>query len=178
MVRTRKIMTRKSRRQNINRKSQRQNINRKSRRQNKRNSKKMRIGGSGSGKKVVVKSLPNEKKSKLENEINDFDYSIIKFYMNGCPHCDDIKEMWKNVGKDSELESFCRENNCKLGIFEVEVREYSDPIDEKYIGKDQGVPHIICVNKKTGEINTFNDERKVENVKEFVKKNIKGNKTK
>jgi hypothetical protein len=163
MAKTRKRMSR--RRMTLRRNKNKNKSNR-----------KMRIGGSG--KKVAVKSLPDDNKSKLENEINKYDYSIIKFYMNGCPHCEDIKEMWEDVGKDhkEELQTFCRENNCNLGVFQVEVREYSDPIDEKYIGKDQGVPHIICVNKKIGEINIFDDERNVENVNKFVKKNIKGNK--
>ena len=149
-----------SRRKESRRKESRRKV---SRRKESRRSK--RLGGSN--KNIVIKSFP-ENNEILDNAIKECDYSIIKFYMNGCPHCDNIKEMWKELGKNKELKN----HDCKLGIFEVEVSNYTNPIDKKYIDPSQGVPHIICVNKYGNVVDTFNKERNINNFIEFVKSAI------
>jgi thiol-disulfide isomerase/thioredoxin len=132
-----------------------------------------RIYGGNKDKKVVVKSFPTKKKEptqkeNLEDEIGKCDLNMIKFYMNGCPHCDNIKDIWKSLGedKDNALEKFCIENNCTLGVYEVNVKDYS-PIQDKY-GANNGVPHIILVNKDGTVMKTFNGERTKENFIDFI----------
>ena len=121
------------------------------------------------GKKVTVKSLPNEKNEKLENVLNECDISVIKFYMPGCPHCVDIKGTWEELGKSNDLEEHCKKKNCTMGVIEVNVSDYKEDIDKDYIGESQGVPHIICVKDKK-VIDTFNGERNLKNFIEFAKK--------
>jgi hypothetical protein len=125
----------------------------------------MRKGGSDN--KVVVKSFPNNKKEKFEDEIKKCDYCVIKFYMTTCPHCVDIKKTWEELGKSDQLIKHCNENNVIVGVFEVEVSQYGE-IDEKYIGESQGVPHIICVDKEGKKIDTFEEDRTIENFVKFA----------
>jgi hypothetical protein len=153
--------------------SRRTRIN--SRRTNSQRSRKItrgnkRIYGGKTDKKVVVKSFPTNKEENLEKEIGKCDMNVIKFYMDGCPHCDNIKNIWKELGedKDNELNKYCIENNCTLGVYEVNVKTYSQ-IQDKY-GANNGVPHIILVNKYGTEMKTFNGERTKENFIDFITK--------
>ena len=132
---------------------------------------RIRKGGSQE-KKVTVKSLPNEKNEKLEEVLNECDISIIKFYMPGCPHCDNIKRTWEELGKNNDLEEHCKKENCTMGVIEVNVIDYKKDIDKDYISDSQGVPHIICVKDKK-VIDTFNGERNIKNFKKFAESAIK-----
>jgi hypothetical protein len=121
-------------------------------------------------KNVIVKSLPNSENEKLENIINICDNSIIKFYMESCPHCVMMKEAWNELCNSGKIKDFCDENGCSIGIIEVEVGDYTHPIHEKYIGKQQGVPHIISVDKHGNVKDIFNQDRTAENLISFAKK--------
>ena len=132
---------------------------------------KKRVGHSD--KKVVVKSFNKENANLvLKDEINNCDGTLLKLYMNGCIHCENMKETWIELCKDEELEKYCGANNYKLGVFEVEVNEY-DKMNDKF-KKSQGVPHIIFVNKDVDDaiVNTFDGERSISNLTDFVKKSI------
>ena len=133
---------------------------------------RIRKGGSQE-KKVTVKSLPNEKNEKLEEVLNECDISIIKFYMPRCPHCDNIKRTWEELGKSNDLEEHCKKKNCTMGVIEVNVIDYKKDIDKDYISDSQGVPHIICVNKYGNVVYTFNKGRNIKNFIEFAKSAIK-----
>lgn len=146
----------------------RRRATRRSRKATRRIRRATRRKGGSQGKKVTVKSLPNEKNEKLENVLNECDISVIKFYMPGCPHCVDIKGTWEELGKSNDLEEHCKNKNCTMGIIEVNVSDYKN-INNDYIGESQGVPHIICVKDKK-VIDTFNDERNIKNFIEFAKK--------
>jgi hypothetical protein len=167
-TRRRSTRRKESRRKESRRKESRRKESRRkeSRRKESRRSKRL---GCSNKNNIVIKSFP-ENNEILDNAIKECDYSIIKFYMNGCPHCDNIKEMWKELGKNKELKN----HDCKLGIFEVEVSNYTNPIDKKYIDPSQGVPHIICVNKDGNVVDTFKDnERTILTMTNFVKSAIK-----
>jgi len=125
-----------------------------------------RITGGKKEKNVVVKSFP-ECKENLEEEIKKCDMSAIKFYMDRCPHCVVIKSMWEEVGNELKEEHKDKDKSKKIGIYEVEVERYGD-IHDKY-GANQGVPHIILVNKGGEVIKTFNEERTKENLKSFIR---------
>jgi len=136
---------------------------------------KKSLGGSDKKKKVVVKSFNKDKDNAnlvLKDEINNCDGTLLKLYMNGCIHCENMKETWKQLCNDEELEKYCGENNFKLGVFEVEVNEYNK-INDKF-KTSEGVPHIIYVNKDVDEpiVNTFDGERSISNLTDFVKKSI------
>ena len=133
-------------------------------------SRRIRKGGS-QDKKVKVKSLPNKNNEKLEEVLKECDISVIKFYMPGCPHCVYIKGTWEELGKSTDLEKHCKNKNCTMGIIEVNVNDYKEDINKDYIGESQGVPHIICVKDKK-VIDTFNDERNINNFIEFAKSAI------
>lgn len=133
--------------------------------------KSKRVGGikaERKEKKVNKVSLPSKEGNKdLEDEIKKCDYSVIKFYMNGCPHCDNIKQLWEDLGNSEELEDYCEKNNCKIGVLEVEVREYKNPVN-KYIGENDGVPHIIKVNKKGEVVKIHKGDRNIKNFMSFA----------
>lgn len=115
---------------------------------------------SGGNRYYNMKSFPNEEKTSLYNEIQKYDKSIIKFYMNGCPHCENIKNDWNNLG--SKIND---EYPKKIGIFEVEVNEYP----EKILYDINGVPEIIKVDNNGNEIERFEQERNLDNFLNFIK---------
>jgi len=104
---------------------------------------------------VSIMSFPTENNSNLEDEIKKCDMSIVKFYINGCHHCENIKGTWKNMCykiKNNEKNEK-NENNEKLGIFDVEVNNYV--LHNKLNHKITGVPEILKINKQNKEIDRF-----------------------
>jgi 4-hydroxy-3-methylbut-2-en-1-yl diphosphate synthase IspG/GcpE len=164
MERRKESRRKESRRKESRRKVSRRKVSRR------KVSRRIRKGGS-QYKKVKVKSLPNKKNEKLEEVLKECDISVIKFYMPECPHCVDIKGTWEELGKSTDLEEHCKKENCTMSIIEVNVNDYKEDINKDYIGESQGVPHIICVKDKK-VIDTFNEERNINNFIEFAKSAI------
>jgi len=129
-----------------------------------------RSGGERSGpkkKNVVVKSLPNKNDEKLEDVMSMCDKSVIKFYMNGCPHCVNMQSAWEDLCNSGEIQNYCDETGCTIGMIEVESNSITDAQSKKY--GIQGFPHIILVDKNGNVKEVFGKERTSENLVSFAK---------
>jgi glutaredoxin len=129
-----------------------------------------RSGGERSGpkkKNVVVKSLPNKDDEKLEDVMSMCDKSVIKFYMNGCPHCVNMQSAWEDLCNSGEIQNYCDETGCTIGMIEVESNSITDAQSKKY--GIQGFPHIILVDKNGNVKEVFGKERTSENLVSFAK---------
>jgi glutaredoxin len=118
-------------------------------------------------KNVVVKSLPNKDDEKLEDVMSMCDKSVIKFYMNGCPHCVNMQSAWEDLCNSGEIQNYCDETGCSIGMIEVESNSITDAQSKKY--GIQGFPHIILVDKNGNVKEVFGKERTSENLVSFAK---------
>jgi len=97
----------------------------------------------------------NEKKTRIEY-----------YYKDGCPHCDSFKPIWDLISNDKEL--------LKIVDFkEYDLKKDGDRASKFLINS---IPEIISVNinpvtpdKELKE--KFEEDRTVENLKKFIKKN-------
>ena len=144
-------------------KNKNKNKNKKSMKNQKKN---MKGEKKDSNKKNIVKSLPDNKGTKLSDEIKNCDISVIKFYSDTCPHCIIMSGEWNKFGEMHKNSK--NKNNKNVGVFEVEINKYKFDDSEKEKYKIIGVPHIIKVNNNGDELGVFNDQRNTEKLIIFL----------
>ena len=106
------------------------------------------------------------KNAGMLNNLNGSNHGTVLFFHPQCSHCNMLKPEWEKM-KDALR---TRKQNCNL--YEVNG-EHMDHINHPMKQVVDGFPTILNVNN--GKINTFEKERNVNNMIDFILKNISHN---
>ena len=107
---------------------------------------------------IILFFIVNKSIEGLSNSItsleNDKKKKIVYFYMNGCGHCKDFSPTWDKFVKISPISTYKFESNDAKTL----IKKYNV----------SGFPTIVLLDEKNNLIKTFNGERTVDALKQFV----------
>ena len=109
----------------------------------------------------------NNKNGHLLNNLNSKENGTVLFYHPQCYHCQMMKPEWEKAKQLLMKEK----KNCN--IYEVNG-EYMDDINHPLKNSVSGFPTILNLNN--GKIQSFNEERNMNNMLQFILGNIKNDK--
>ena len=100
-------------------------------------------------------NFPDDNK-KFDEQMKQYNMSIVKFFSPQCGHCVAMKNAWDSLDLDD------------VGIFEVDVTK--DPIIPQTcnISPTTGVPHIILIDSLGNKKAEYNGNRTTDDMKKFV----------
>lgn len=99
----------------------------------------------------------------LLNHLNDKHHGTILFFHPHCSHCNTMKPDWEKMKETLQQE------DCNL--YEVDG-QYMNEIHHPIKQTVDGFPTILNVNN--GKLNAFEEQRNMENMKNFVLSNLPG----
>lgn len=108
---------------------------------------------------VLLKMTGVETFNQIGGAENDSDKTIVLFYAPWCPHCKDVMPAWDKVAKNHQNDNVTvKKVNCESNPKAAEKNEV------------QAFPTIILF-KGNKKVATFDDERTVENIENFINSN-------
>jgi thioredoxin-like negative regulator of GroEL len=99
--------------------------------------------------------FPDDNKN-FDEQMKQYNTSIVKFFSPQCGHCVAMKNAWDSLDLDD------------VGIFEVDVTKNPVIPQTCNISPDTGVPHIILIDSLGNKKAEYNGDRTTDDMKKFV----------
>ena len=101
-------------------------------------------------------NFPDDHK-KFDEEMKQYNMSIVKFFSPQCGHCVAMQNAWDSIDLDNDV-----------GIFEVDVTKNPVIPQSCNISPTTGVPHIILIDSLGNKKAEYNGNRTTDDMKKFV----------